>query len=289
MEGEKKEVIRDMRHIRLPNSSRPVYQARTDGSFKEGEGASWAALISEDGEALAHGSLAYPRGTSANETEARAILLALLLAPKKVVLHLGTDYQGLVEAWAKRASLRDANGFAPVVEAIGAVARALDLEVHLYKVPRKEVKLAHDGAQAARKERPLVEGSAKEAYALLRKLPARYRMAALTLLENYKGEPEGLLGWPKKGKSPTYLLLQEAIAPLGKEEVGRILEGVHALPQGVREALKGKDWPQARDEVMAERPPTERQLELLARLGYQGSLPQDRLAVSRLIARLLED
>lgn len=285
--------VQDPKELRLPRGSlwrlRGVptghsledadYFAYCDGSLKDGQGSASVVLVGERG-GLSLGQLAYPKAGSSLEAEVRGFLLALLMAPRGARLRVETDLEGLA-----RAAKGEFQGpfWGRVFEAAQGLAALWELEVEVKKVSRRRVQEAHERAGQAREEMKGYRDRLGKTYTFLQALPPRYRLAALELLERYPGEASGLREWLARGQSPTRSLLLERLAGMGGEEVAELLAGVRSLPQTVREALKGRD----RKAAWEDKPPTEKQLALLKRLGYQGPPPANVEEASDLIASLM--
>lgn len=269
-----------------PPSSSPgeaQYLAFVDGSLKGEDGSASAVLLAKGSRrALCRGSLAYSGARASWESEVRGFLLALLMAPRGSRLRVETDFAPLAQVWRGGRGEGYAGSLAPFLEAARVLARALEVEVEVEKVPRKAVEEAHREAGAAREERRLEEEKAARAYGFLSRLPARYRKAALEVLERYPGDGRDLLAWLGEGVSPTRDLLRQALGPLREREVRELLQGIREMDGSLREALKGYD----RREAWAEKPPTEKQLALLEALGYRGPAPRSVLEASELIESL---
>lgn len=124
------------------------FVARTDGGFKEGVGYAAAVLMLPEGRVVGSGRLSFPRAKDAGEAELKALLLALTLAPRGSRVRVETDRVDLPVFWAREAP--DPWGLTPLLKALAA---ALDLEVEVRRVPRKEVAKAHADAGRARVER----------------------------------------------------------------------------------------------------------------------------------------
>ncbi len=285
--GEARAYLRRARRNHLVQEVRPkgvepeegVLHAYTDGSLRDGEGSA-SAVLALEGRVVAHGALALPGVRDSGEAEARAILLALGMAPRGSRVRVHTDRTDLPLFW--REEREDPWGLLRVAREL---ARALNLSVEVVRVPRKEVARAHEMADGARQERGEKERASAQLLSFLERLPPRYRMAALGLMERYLEEEGGkpFRQWLSQGRSETRRLLLEAL-PQEEGKVKRLLAGVRFLDGAAREALKDRD----RERAWAEKPPTEKQKAFLRSLGYQGPEPASVLEASRLIEELVE-
>lgn len=261
----------------LEASGEFLLRAYTDGSVRGGVGSASAVL-----EAGGHGELFLPWCADVTEAEARALALAVLLAPRGALLVVQTDRRDFPPYFSPSAKGRASH---PVLQGVMALAQALGVALQVEWVPRRRVEAAHQGARQGRENGEAHARKVEGIRCFLEPIPPRYRKAALDLLEAYPGEPgkEPLLAWLARGESTTRGLLRERLSAMGEGEVRGLLGVLRSLPPGWRKALADRD----RERVWAETPPTEAQLRLLARLGYEGPPPPSLLEASREIARRL--
>lgn len=277
---------RGFRHLVSQNGRVPAgeYLAFTDGSYKEGAGSASAVLLDPrlegKGREVALARAAFPWPQSAEDAEVRGILLALALVPKGARLRLETDYLPLAEAWRGK---RHAN-LISIVSALKELVQALGVEVEIVKVARSRVERAHREAGSAREGLPQEEEEALRVRRFLEKLPVRFRLSALELLEAYQGE-EPLEVWLARGNSETRKLLLDLFARLHPKEREGILRAVRSLPEAVRRGLKEVD----RELAWGEKPATPKQLAFLRALGYRGEEPGSVAEASRLIQAFLDE
>ena len=187
-----------------------VFRAYTDGSLK-GPLGSASAVLAQDGMTVGRSTLAMPLMQDNGEVEVRAILLALLMAPRGSLIQIHTDRQDLAEQWQNNE--KDAWGLFEVARHLQQVLR---LNVEVIKVPRTTIQDAHNSASQAHLERKRKEEESQRVKQFLERLPVRHRMAAVKLMEKYlhrygHHQADGFITWLKEGTSETRRLLLEAL------------------------------------------------------------------------------
>lgn len=263
--------------LRALDEEGSAYLARTDGGLKDGVGYAAAVLTTPEGRVAGSARLSFPKAKDVAEAELRGFLLALAMAPRGSRLRIETDRTDLPVFWDREAP--DPWGLVPLLKAL---ARGLGLEVEVRRVPRKKVEEAHANASWAREERERAKRDSARLAAFLERLPERYRMSALSLMERFLREglpPSRFPEWLREGSSATRRLLLEALP----KDPGPLLEAVSRLDGRARELLKSRD----REKVWEGLPPTEKQTAFLKALGYEGPPPKTLKEASELIEALL--
>lgn len=290
--GDRKDALQAMAMLGLgPSLTKPPasppshYMAVVDGSYRDGHGSASAVLLDPrlegKGAEVAVAQAAFPWASGPGDAEVRSWILALALAPKGGRMVLESDFLPLVEAWEGRGVHP---GLERITRALKVLAEALGTSLEVRKAPRSRVERAHLGAGKAREDLPRKQALALQVRAVLAKLPARYRMAALNLLERYPGN-EPLLEWLGRGESETRRLLLELLPSLDVAEQNALVWAVRTMPEALRQGLKEMD----REEAWSSLPPTERQLAYLRSLGYSGPPPKTLGEASHLIEELRKE
>lgn len=254
---------------------------RIDGSLKEGQASSSAVILSQgDGPPLAQGEVYLRHGATSVEAEMRALVLGLLLLRPGDEAVVWSDLEALERYWYAKEP-------PPLVAAAKALAAALGLKVHVKKVPRAQVRQAHQGAAQARREGERAAATVEALNGLLGRIPPNYRHTALDYLTKAAGrDMTGEDFLRVLGGSATETarwLLREIQGPEQAEAYLQAAKELNRHGPALLQALKEKD----RERAMALKPPSERQLALLRSLGYEGPPPKNMLEASRKIEALL--
>lgn len=211
-------------------SSVPLVRAITDGSVRKGGASAYAAL--EEGKG--YGEAFLPWCGDATEAEARALVLALVLAPRGAVLSVQTDRAD----FRRFLSSRKGVGKPPqVLVGVQALAEAWGITLRVNRVEGKKVKRAHNMARKTPLKGQVQLERLEQVRDFLKGLPSRYQRLALQLLEAFPGGgKKELLTWLAQGKGATRALLQEILSDMKEEEVKELLSALHSLPRGWQKA-----------------------------------------------------
>lgn len=254
---------------------------RIDGSLKGTRETSSAVVLPREGRApVAQGEIYLQGGSSSTDAEMRALVLGLLLMSPGDEVEVRTDLEMLERHWK-------AGGGPPLIQAAKALAEALGLRVTIRKVPRTEVRTAHERANRAREEGEQMTSAVLSLDRLLERIPPNYRHSALEYLSgaakrSLSGK-ELLLDLRGRETETARLLLGLIKGERHAEALLRTAAELNGHGQALLQALKERD----REKAMALKPPSERQLAFLGTLGYQGPAPANMLEASRLIEELL--
>lgn len=271
---------RPLQEGKLPKGEQVV---RIDGSLKGSRATSSAVILSRNGGIpIAQGEIYLRHGNSSTEAEMRALLLGLLLLEPGQRATVWCDLEMLERHWQK-------GDGPPLLRAAKVLAEALGLEVVVKKVPRSVVQPAHEGAAQARREGEDTTDAVRVLEGVLRRLPPNYRHTALGYLSH--GAKRGLEAeafrqfLEARGTETARLLLREAGDPKRLRVLLEATGRVNGHGEALLRALQERD----REEAMAAKPPSERQLALLRSLGYEGKPPTSMLEASRAIDALLKE
>lgn len=258
------------------------YTVIIDGSHRDGHiGASAILMLGK--RRLGEARLAlYGRGTS-TEAEYRALLLAVTAfpLPPGSRLVVTTDLLEMAQLWEQG----QGGSCEELLRQARQLAEGAGLQVEVKKVDRNKVNPSHRASRDSRRKVEHSGGLAEDFNRLVVTvgLPRTYEGAIINLLLQLPGEPKGALEVLQKRKSTTAQSLYR-VACKNWPLLARARQYVHELKQE-GPVLEHQGMVE-RDEYWKGLPPTPRQLNYLAALGYKGETPKNLYEASVLIEKL---